>query len=200
MSCSNCFTDFLAKCNDVINVYAQLPALALYDSYRWVITDKFRNKYEGYFTVDADGFWQIPVDELPDGLLTQYSGDFSLQVYDSGCKPVKFKVAQEYDCIDFHIKGGTFVKDNLGCSFSCTPSPASLSSIIPFTDTAVFEITYSPYLGLYGNAPTVQVYHLIEDGVYQLVSVSIQQIFVDGVLTEIEIDNGGVQTGYVILS
>ena len=113
-SCACCFEDYLAKCNTEITVYAKLSPTT---DYRWVITDKNDKKYEGDFTTDADGFWVIPVDQLPPGLLTEYSGQFTLQVYDDGCKPVKFLIAQEHDCIDFTVKGGTFVKENLGCEF-----------------------------------------------------------------------------------
>jgi hypothetical protein len=200
MNCDTCFPDFVAKCNEAIRVFAQLPALAAYESYKWVITDKFDKKYEGPFVVDENGFWEIPVEDLPEGLLTEYSGNFSLEVYDDTCKPVKFKIAQEYDCIKFNVKGGTFEKDYIGCSFSCTEAPAGQSALFPFTDAATFDITWAPYLSLYGNSPTVQVYHETAPGVFQLVSVQVQQIFTDGVLTTISIDNGGVQTGYVIVS
>lgn len=200
MSCETCFPDFIAKCNEAINVYAQLPALPLYSSYRWVITDKFDKQYEGSFVVDENGFWEIDVDALPEGLLTEYSGNFRLQVYDDSCKPVKFKIAQEYDCIRFSVKGGTFVKDSLGCSFSCTANPAGQSSLYPFEDDSTVSITWAPYLSRYGNTPTIQVYHEVSAGVYQLVDVQVQQVTTEGVLTSIEIDNGGVQTGYVVIS
>lgn len=199
MSCETCFPDFIAKCNEAINVYAQLPALPVYDSYRWVITDKNGHKYEGAFTVDEDGFWEIPVEDLPEGLLTQYSGRFKLEVFDAGCKPVKFKVAQEYSCITFDVKGGTFEKSSLGCHFDCTAAPAQ-TAIVPFTDDEEVTITWAPYLSLYGNHPVLQVYHETSPGVYQLVDVSIEQNFTDGILTSVVIDNGGVQTGYVIIS
>src|SRR5688572_4443367 len=200
MTCDTCFPDFIAKCNTAIQVYAQLPSLAAYESYKWVITDKNDHKYEGSFIVDENGFWEIDVDTLPEGLLTQYSGSFDLEVYDSSCKPVKFKIAQEYDCIRFNIKGGTFTKDYIGCNFSCVPQPAGQSAMIPFEDDATVSITWAPYLSLYGNSPTVQVYHETSPGVFQLVDVQIQQVTTDGVLTSIEIDNGGVNTGYVIVS
>lgn len=116
MDCNSCFQDYLAKCNLAIQVYAQLSPLT---DYIWIIKDKFGNLYQGEFTTDADGFWTIPVDELPPGMLTQYSGEFTLEVQDAGCKPVKFKVAAEYDCINFTIKGGNYEKDTLGCSFEC---------------------------------------------------------------------------------
>jgi hypothetical protein len=107
LNCNCCFSDYLAKCNLAIQVYAQLSPLT---DYTWVITDKFGNKYQGDVTTDSNGFWEIPVDELPAGLLTQYSGEFTLQVQGAGCKPVKFKVAQEYDCINFTIKGAVVTR------------------------------------------------------------------------------------------
>ena len=118
MNCNSCFQDYLAKCNLTIQVFAQLSPLT---EYIWIITDKFGNLYQGEFMSDADGFWEIAVADLPPGMLTQYSGNFTLQVQDSGCKPVKFKVAQEYDCINFNIKGGNYEKDTLGCDFNCIP-------------------------------------------------------------------------------
>lgn len=200
MTCDTCFPDFIAKCNEAIRVFAQLPALAAYESYKWVITDKFDKSYEGSFQVDENGFWEIPVDDLPEGLLTEYSGQFSLQVYDDACKPVKFKIAQEYDCIRFNVKGGTFEKDYIGCNFSCTEAPAGQSAMIPFTNDDEVTITWAPYLSLYGNSPTVQVYHETSPGIFQLVNVQVQQVYTDGVLTSIVVDNGGPQTGYIIVS
>lgn len=120
-TCACCFSDFIAKCETEIQVFAQLTPL---ETYTWVIKDKFDKLYQGEFTTDEQGFWTIPVDELPPGLLTEYSGQFTLQVQDSLCKPIKFKVAAEYDCIDFTIKGGTYEKNTLGCDFSCTEPTA----------------------------------------------------------------------------
>jgi hypothetical protein len=137
--CCECFTDFLAQCPDEIQVYAQLQPATMYT---WVITDKFGKQYSAEFTTDAEGFWNIPVDELPAGLLTEYSGDFKLTVLDQACKPTKFKVAQEYTCIDFHVVGGTRIKNNLGCSFDSafTGSTFASVSVDTFAD-ALAEMT-----------------------------------------------------------
>jgi hypothetical protein len=113
-TCCTCFTDYIVQCPDEIQVYAQLQPTTMYT---WVITDKFGKQWSDSFTTDADGFWVIPVADLPAGLLTEFSGSFKLEVIDQSCKPVKFKIAQEYTCIAFSIKGGTRVKDNLGCTF-----------------------------------------------------------------------------------
>ncbi len=198
MSCSTCFTDYIAKCNLEVQVYAQLSPLT---GYTWIISDKFGKKYQGDFTTDADGFWTIPVDQLPAGLLTEFSGLFTLEVQDSGCKPVKFKVAQEYDCIDFTVKGGTYEKNTLGCDFTCSPAVGSQTGIFPFTNATTFSITWTPaMLAAFGNSPTVQVYHLTAPDTYQLVDVSIEQVFSLGILQSIEVDNGGVATGYILIS
>jgi hypothetical protein len=118
--CSCCFTDTLAKCEEEIRLFITLP---VYASYRWVITDKFGHKYQGTLTPHADGGYAIPVDELPAGLLTQYSGSMKLEIFeegDSACSPVNFFAAGMYDCIEFSITGGTFEKNNLGCEVECS--------------------------------------------------------------------------------
>jgi hypothetical protein len=197
-SCACCFTDFIAKCNLAITVYAQLSPLT---QYTWVIKDKFGKLYQGEFTTDSDGFWTIPVDQLPPGLLTEYSGLFTLEVMDSGCKRVKFKVAQEYSCIDFVVKGGTYEKDTLGCDFSCTPVAGDQNLLVDFEDEDVITIEWtSGLLASFGSSPSIQVYHLISGSTYQLVDVAVQTIFTDNILTSIVVDNAGPQTGYVLIS
>lgn len=125
MSCCTCFTDYIVQCPEEIQVYAQLQPTTMYT---WVITDKFEHQFSGDFTTDEDGFWSIPVDELPAGLLNQFGGNFKLEVLDQACKPVKFKVAQEYNCIDFTVRGGTRVKDNLGCTFDSVLAGSTFAS------------------------------------------------------------------------
>lgn len=118
--CNNAFEDYLVKCSTEINVFAKLEPNTLYN---WVITDKFDRQYSGDFTTDANGFWQIDIDDLPEGLLTEFSGIFKLEVYEYsvyptvGCSPIKFKIAQEYDNIIFCLRAGTREKNNLGCEF-----------------------------------------------------------------------------------
>lgn len=197
-TCDCCFTDYIAKCNTELTVYGQLAPLT---TYTWVIRDKFSKEYSGEFTTDADGFWAIPVDELPPGLLTEYSGLFTLRVMDSGCKPVRMKIAQQYDCIDFVVKGGTYEKDNLGCDFSCTPVAGDQNLLYPFEDEDVITIEWtSGLLASFGSSPSIQVYHEVSPNVYQLVDVAVQTVFTDGILTSIVITNSGIATGYILIS
>lgn len=197
-TCDCCFTDYVAKCNTELTVYGQLAPLT---DYTWVIVDKFSKEYSGEFTTDADGFWSIPVDELPPGLLTEYSGLFTLKVMDSGCKPVRMKVAQQYDCIDFVVKGGTYEKNTLGCDFSCSPAAGQQTHLVSFTDQVEFILLWtSGLLAQFGNNPSIQVFHQIGPETYQLANVAVQQTFTDGVLTSITVNNGGVATGYLLIS
>lgn len=112
MHCNCCFTDYIGKCEESLTVRTNLTPAT---DYRWAITDKFDNKYEGTVTTDDSGYIVIPVEDLPPGLLTEYSGDFLFQVYDGDCKPINFRLVGEYDCVNFHVKGGTFQKDTIGC-------------------------------------------------------------------------------------
>ena len=114
--CINCFTDYIVKCQDHIQVNAKLEPTT---EYIWVIIDKFSRQYRGAFTTDAEGFWQIPITDLPAGLLTEFSGEFTLQVFtsDDACAPEKFKIAQVTDCLIFSVAAGTREKNNLGCIF-----------------------------------------------------------------------------------
>jgi len=180
-------------------VYAQLSPLT---SYTWIITDKFDNEYTGELITDADGFWSIPVDELPPGLLTEFSGVFKLQVIDSGCKPIKFKVAGEYDCIQFEVKGGTREKNNLGCNFDCISTGGTETGIFPFSNVSSLTIDWTSQLNdRFGNNLVVHVYHQISPGIFQVVDVTIQHnTDYGGNLTSIFIDNAGPATGYVLIS
>lgn len=197
-NCNCCFTDTLTKCQTEIQVNAMLQPEA---AYRWVITDKFNNKYEGNVTTDGSGFFAIPIDELPAGMLNQYNGTFKLQVFqqDAACSAEKFKVAGVFDCIEFEVTGGTFEKNNLGCDFDCNPA-SNQSTLLLFSNETEVVIDWSTYSPTYGNSPTISVYHEASPGVYTLVSVEVLQSRVNGVLQSITIDNGGAQTGYVVIS
>lgn len=115
-TCTCCFEDYLVKCDEVIRVNTKLDPNT---GYKWVITDKFNREYSGQIETNDDGHFDIPVADLPAGLLTEFSGEFTLQVFavNAYCGPLRFRMAHEYDCIRFTLRAGTNVKNNLGCEF-----------------------------------------------------------------------------------
>lgn len=198
MQCSSNFFDYLVSCPDNIRVNVKLPILP-YVFYNWIITDKFGNQFSGDLQSDEEGYY-IPVDQLPDGSLTAYSGSFSIQFYQSGveCKAVPFLAAKYYDKMNFEVQPGTRVKDYLGCAFECEVIPTGNSAVFPFTDEANVTIPWTDLLSsLYGDTPNIQVYHEVAPGVYQLANVAVQ---IDSPLTELTVDNGGSASGYIFIS
>lgn len=204
MSCTApVFKDYISNCQDAIIVYAILDPGT---TYKWVIKDKFGKEYAGESLTDGDGHFQIPVSDLPDGLLNSYAGTFELEVWstqgiygDLQCHHIPIPIASYYQKLQFEVRGGTNEKSNLGCPFDCVSPDASNSAVFPFTNAATFDITWTTLMSsLYGNAPTIQVYHETSPGVYQVANVSISQQ--GSPLEEINIDNGGPATGYVLVS
>lgn len=199
MSCQNAFYDFLCNCNDAIKVNALLePA----KPYIWVITDKFDREYTGEEISDGDGFLTIPVASLPDGFLTEFSGDFKLEIMVDDCQKIDFKLASFYDRIIFNVKGGPRVKNNLGCDFTCiSTGGGGNSAVFPFTNVSTLDIPWTSLLeGLYGNAPVAQCYIQTSPGVYALTTVSIDMVGAPYALSNIHIDFGGNATGYILLN
>lgn len=115
-TCNCCFEDYLVKCSTAIRVNAKLDPNT---AYTWVITDKFDRKYSGEIETNDDGYFDIPIIDLPEGLLTEFSGSFTLQIFaiNQECGPIRFRMAHEFDCINFTLKAGTYEKNHLGCEF-----------------------------------------------------------------------------------
>jgi hypothetical protein len=200
MSCNCAFLDYISNCNDAIKVNALLiPARP----YTWVVTDKFGKEYSGESISDGEGFISIAVTSLPDGFLTEFSGEFKLEIYEDVCRKAEFKMAKMYDSIRFTVGGGTRIKDNLGCDFTCDTggSSAPNSAVFPFDAAANITIPWTNFLkSLYGGTPTVQVYQEISPGVYQLANVAVTMVGGPYDLNEIDIDNGGPASGYVLIN
>jgi hypothetical protein len=202
MGCDTAFHDYISNCNTAIKVNALLTAAK---PYSWVITDKFGKEYTGVTIADGDGFLSIPVDQLPDGLLTPYSGDFKLEIYEENdtCRKVDFKMARFYDSIVFSVSPGPREKDNIGCDFSCETADGGPgnSAIFPFTSLSSLTIPWTSFLrSLYGGTPTVQVYQQSGPDEYDLVNVNVTMVGGPYDLSEIDIDLGGPSTGYVLIS
>lgn len=117
-NCSTCFEDYLSNCEDHIQVNALLEPAT---EYKWVITDRLNNQYEGLATTESDGFFAISLADLPDGFINKFAGQFKLEIFESTneCRKVNFLAAKYYDCITFDVTGGTNSKPNLGCEFNC---------------------------------------------------------------------------------
>lgn len=126
MECNQSFTDYLVQCPEGIdvNLVADAPP---YSALRWLIIDKFGNQYTGDVITNGNSGFTIPVSDLPAGLLTSYSGDFSLSVLDTdhGNKVVPILVAGYYDSIRFYVERGTRIKNNLGELVECGTSEAA---------------------------------------------------------------------------
>ena len=112
MSCNLTFHDVLGQCPDGFTVRLLSP-LPPYSEVSWLITDKFGNEYSKTVDLDGNGYLHIPLEDLPDGFLTQFSGIFTLELLD-GEQRIDFALAQYYDKIQFTVVGGTRVKDTIG--------------------------------------------------------------------------------------
>ena len=122
MNCNdNIFQDFLSNCNDQIVLNALLTPGQLY---KWVFTNRLGNEYSGTANADVYGTSLTiditDTDTIPAGLFSNYSGAFSLKLFDTTdeCKQIPFKMTRYYDEVVFEMRAGTNVKDNLGCNFN----------------------------------------------------------------------------------
>lgn len=201
MAACEVFTDYIVQCTTELQVNALLAPAT---QYKWVLEGRF-GAYSGYATTDGNGFFAIPITDLPDGLLSQYGGEFTLKITDATdqCRSASFKMAKYYDEICFHVKPGIYEKASLGCVFDCvSPSGGSgNSAIFPITAQATAEIPWTNLLNdFYGNSPLIQVYEQTSPGVYELINVSITQNRTAYTLESISINFGGTFTGYILIS
>lgn len=112
MSCCKCYNAILSNCNEGIRLKAGLTPG---DDYKWIITDKFGNKYND--TVQADYLGDIIIDEsiLPTGFFTPFSGEFELQIVNPITNlPVTLTICAYYECVNISIVGGSDVEDTIG--------------------------------------------------------------------------------------
>lgn len=112
MECNSPFSDYISNCQTALIVNAHLTPTTNYIA---LIKDKFDKVYSVAITTDISGNFQIPIADLPDGLLNNFAGTFVLsvvQLYSNA--PVDLKMMTSYEEIFFDIKGGTQEKDNLG--------------------------------------------------------------------------------------
>lgn len=113
MNCNCCFNDYISNCASEIIINAGLTPGT---EYTVEIKDKFDNLYNQNVTTGVDGELTIDITQLPDGLFTQYSGDFTITVFD-GCDTVTLTLNEtEYTCIDFSVKKSNTEKNQIPCA------------------------------------------------------------------------------------
>lgn len=197
MSCETCFTDYICACGESVVINTRLtPGVTYY----WQVEDKFDKIYAGSVQAESDGRLIIPVSELPAGLFNEYAGSFILSFSDSvSCGNIAIPLAKNYNCIRLEVRGGTHTKDTIGCDVPCSAGTGE-TVIIQFEDQEEITVDWSLYASVMGNNPLVQVYHETSPNVYQLVSVSIEQLRTNNVLTSIVVNNAGPATGYILIT
>lgn len=199
MNCLNSFQDFVCKCVPYDSFLQINTSLTPGATYTWVVTDKFNQRWSGSVAAETDGTLQIPIAELPNGFVSQWGGRFIITI-ESGCGPIKFPMAAMYEQIEIEVVGGSQEKNEIGCEVQCSGGGA-LNAMYPFTDASTVNVDLSTYIDYIGNNPSVQVYHVTDTpGVYNLVFVTVNQTRVNGTLTNVEVDNGGPATGYILFS
>lgn len=117
-TCETCYQIKLPSCVDSILLKAGLDPS---NAFTWVITDKFGNKYSKEVTSDVNGYITIDVDDLPEGLLTPFSGTFELAILNSGGETVSFIYNDiTYTCIQFSLF------DSTGVLQAIIPNPSDI--------------------------------------------------------------------------
>lgn len=197
MSCETCFTDYICACGETVVINTRLtPGVTYY----WRVEDKFEKIYAGAVQAESDGSLVIPVSELPEGILNEYNGSITLSFSESvSCGTISIPLAKQYDCIRLEVRGGTHTKNTIGCDVPCDAGTGE-TVIIPFEDEETINVDWSLYAATMGNNPLVQVYHETAPNTYQLVSVVIEQMRTNNVLTSIVVNNAGPATGYILIT
>jgi hypothetical protein len=198
MACITCFKDWISCGETAIYVQATLLPST---NYTWIITTPQGAKYLGTTTTDADGFFVIPVSELPDGLFNPYAGIFTLEVQTGTCAPATWNdsaYCEPYTCIEFEAKNGNAGKNVIGCPCLEDIEGCCFPTVVEFTDVATLDIPYTAQMTLkYGDVPTVQTW--IYDGLGRLVIMGIFASLDAVPPTLISLDFGGLATGIIVI-
>jgi hypothetical protein len=202
MACNNCYEDFLCKCTPYNSAVVINTSIEDGD-YIVRLTDSNGNMFDAD-AVKVEAGLEFNVAAFPEGFFSGQGNQFNLEVFRTDitgkCASVKIPMVSYVDCITISVKGGSIDKSEIGCVLSCMPSAAQQSALVTFEDQETVTIPWAGYLATYGNNPLIQVYHLVSPDVYQLASISIQTNYINGVLDNIVIDNGGSASGYVVIS
>jgi hypothetical protein len=195
LQCIPCFNAVLSNCLDGITVNGGFISGHVY---KWLITDKFSNKYSSPVIAGEDGSIFIDPADLPEGFLNPYAGDLLLSFTDAvDGKPVPVAVCQVYECVNIKIKKNTpdVIETEIG---NCTSDGgAKIKRAFTAAATLDYDWTLAPFNTI--TAPLIQVYKSIGLFQYELMAPTIQQTFdINGVLQSVHIDLGGTFDGFVV--
>jgi hypothetical protein len=133
-TCETCFQTEIPSCSDSILLKAGLDPN---NTFTWVITDKFGNKYSAEAVSDDDGFLEIDIEELPEGLLTPFAGTFELTILNAGGETVSFIYNDTtYTCIQFTVF------DSTGVLQAIIPDPSDIVTNPEESGAFVQEVEY----------------------------------------------------------
>lgn len=197
MNCKCCFSDWVCKCGEDLLINTRLTPG---QTYYWQVEDRTGAIYQGSAAAALDGTITISTTDLPEGFLTAYQGRFNIRIMDSlTCGIIRIPLTAQYDCIEVEVRNGNSSKTSIGCQTPCATNTGQ-TLIQEFEDTEEITIDWAPFQETIGNNPLIQVYHLVSGNTYQLVDVAVQQVRVNGILTQIIVNNAGPATGYILIT
>lgn len=99
--CKSTFSDYISPNEDAIKFNAKLKPTT---DYVYVITDRFGSKISKTFSTDANGLWEIPKTDLPDGFLAP-GNKFSVEVITAvdDLSPLYMVVQQPVNKLDVQV-------------------------------------------------------------------------------------------------
>lgn len=153
MECNSCFNAVLSNC---LTGFTLAGGFAPGDSYKWVITDQFGKRYSAIVVADANGALTIDADDLPDGFLNPFAGEFLLNVYDAAGVPADIAICQVYNCVKVKItkNNGDTISTKIGnCENAVANGSAILTDYVATENITAFDVVTSD--GRVGNSGDV---------------------------------------------
>ncbi len=99
VNCDVCFEVLIGDCLATITLSLGLTPSTLFF---FRLIDKSGREYDFTATTDISGDFIIPKDQLPDDLITQFAGDFELQIFSDSGRTILVIVVQNsinYNCV-----------------------------------------------------------------------------------------------------
>jgi hypothetical protein len=171
VNCPTCLKVALPSCPPQIVVNG---GLEVNSRYRWEITDKFENIYNGVTDTDATGLLQINIQDdvdIPKGLFNSFSGVFILKVYSFLSQfevdPASFTVGDiVYDCVELKFKNyrpqSSYFDPNAPVYVPPFIEPIAFAFTDQFIVVVLHELGYRPFVQIedeLGNIIGGDVHH-----------------------------------------